>query len=254
MTNAPQICPTCNYENAADAQICVRCGTLLLELSSPSKTTREVVSDPPVYRQNVQYVDDLSPNTLAFLIEGQQEPRLVQNAEKVLLGRVETIGEMYLLDFTLYGGQFQGVSRRHAIITRSTSSYTIEDQNSTNGTWINETRLQPHQPHTLKNGDAIRLGKLTFRVYFKTPRVIDEFLYLQKPAPEQPLTLDDLSTLINPYLGAVSGIQKVVNTLLGQEKVIVSIQAIEQQDQMIRVHLTGASEAIQFLKTKLDSK
>jgi len=91
MTNTPQICPICSYENAADAQICVRCGTLLIT----SNITHQVLSDPPasVYKPDTQFELDLPPNTLAFLIEGQQEPRLVQNAEKVLLGRVETIGK-----------------------------------------------------------------------------------------------------------------------------------------------------------------
>ena len=113
---------------------------------------------------------DLPPNTIAFLVEGYPEPNLIRNVEKILLGRVESIGEMYLLDFTMYGGQFQGVSRRHAVITRENNTYIIEDENSTNGTWLNQTRLQPHQAYPLKNGDTLRLGKLLLHVYFNTPR------------------------------------------------------------------------------------
>jgi len=57
------------------------------------------------------------------------------------------------------------VSRYHAIIQSQASSWVITDQNSTNGTFLNEQRLAPHQACALKPGDVLRLGNwLTFHV------------------------------------------------------------------------------------------
>jgi pSer/pThr/pTyr-binding forkhead associated (FHA) protein len=49
----------------------------------------------------------------------------------------------------------QIVSRRHAVITVSGDQYLIEDQRSTNGTWVNGQRLRPHTPQQLLHGDDI---------------------------------------------------------------------------------------------------
>lgn len=49
----------------------------------------------------------------------------------------------------------QIVSRRHAIITLAGDQYLIEDQRSTNGTWVNGQRLRPHTPQQLWHGDDI---------------------------------------------------------------------------------------------------
>jgi hypothetical protein len=40
------------------------------------------------------------------------------------------------------------------------NGYQVIDLNSTNGTFVNEQRLTAHMPHTLNNGDVIRIGAL----------------------------------------------------------------------------------------------
>lgn len=49
------------------------------------------------------------------------------------------------------------VSTRHAEICEESGSYTIADAGSTNGTWVNGTRLQG--PRGLNAGDIVRLGR-----------------------------------------------------------------------------------------------
>jgi len=49
------------------------------------------------------------------------------------------------------------VSKNHLAITRKGNTYQIEDQNSTNGTFLNGKKLK--KPTTIKNGDLISLGK-----------------------------------------------------------------------------------------------
>gem|GEM_PF-5696241 len=50
----------------------------------------------------------------------------------------------------------EGVSRKHALLSREASGYVIEDLGSSNGTFINNERIQA--PRAISNGDLIRLG------------------------------------------------------------------------------------------------
>lgn len=52
----------------------------------------------------------------------------------------------------------EGVSRLHARITFRDDRYFIEDLNSTNGTYLNDTALEYHQPCELKINDRIRFA------------------------------------------------------------------------------------------------
>jgi pSer/pThr/pTyr-binding forkhead associated (FHA) protein len=49
------------------------------------------------------------------------------------------------------------VSKKHLAITRKGNTFQIEDQNSTNGTFLNGKKLK--KPTAIKNGDLISLGK-----------------------------------------------------------------------------------------------
>ena len=73
--------------------------------------------------------------------------------DETLIGRNPTT-DITLLD--------EGISREHALILRdeSTSSFTIEDLQSTNGTKVNGKRVRSA---VLANGDAIEVGHTRFR-------------------------------------------------------------------------------------------
>jgi pSer/pThr/pTyr-binding forkhead associated (FHA) protein len=58
------------------------------------------------------------------------------------------------------------VSRRHAIITRVLGRFILFDLESTNGTFVNQRRVERAQ---LKEGDVIRVGSVTFRFLQKAP-------------------------------------------------------------------------------------
>lgn len=55
------------------------------------------------------------------------------------------------------------VSRQHARMARTDAGYTIEDLNSTNGTFVNQERVT--EPRVLAHGDVIGLGELVTLVY-----------------------------------------------------------------------------------------
>ena len=66
----------------------------------------------------------------------------------MVIGREDPFSEVFPdLDLTDFGGADGGVSRKHAVIHRAgDSGYTIEDMGSTNGTYVNKKRVQPHAP------------------------------------------------------------------------------------------------------------
>ncbi len=55
------------------------------------------------------------------------------------------------------------VSRHHARLVRTATGYTIEDLRSTNGVFVNRTKLQA--PHQLVGGDLVGLGETVTLVY-----------------------------------------------------------------------------------------
>jgi phage tail-like protein len=71
------------------------------------------------------------------------------------------------------------------ITWREDDKYLIEDLNSSNGVWLNETRLMPRIPAELNIGDTIRVGPFLLE--------LTEFLYEEDKQPE-PFLGPDLST------------------------------------------------------------
>ncbi len=56
------------------------------------------------------------------------------------------------------------VSRKHAVITMECGGYYIEDLDSTNGTFVNGSRLSPYEPVLIKEGDQIFLANEKYRL------------------------------------------------------------------------------------------
>jgi hypothetical protein len=52
------------------------------------------------------------------------------------------------------------VSRVHATLEHTGSSYTLTDLNSTNATRINGKRLEPDKPTPVNDGDTLQFGKV----------------------------------------------------------------------------------------------
>jgi len=74
--------------------------------------------------------------------------------EKVALAKLPlTFGRLQSADVVLDLGS---ISRMHARVSQADSGYIIEDLGSSNGTFVNEERIQAARP--LMNGDHLRLG------------------------------------------------------------------------------------------------
>lgn len=69
--------------------------------------------------------------------------------------------------------QNKKVSKLHAVISWKESEFVIADQNSTNGTRVNGSRITGQIP--LKDGDRIEIGDFVLSFYFLGEKPIEEF-------------------------------------------------------------------------------
>jgi pSer/pThr/pTyr-binding forkhead associated (FHA) protein len=90
---------------------------------------------------------------------------LLPEERELVFGRFDPLTHrMPDIDLT-YEDQFdRGISRRHCQVSGWRGQYEISDLGSSNGTWVNGTRLGPQERHSLNVGDEIRLG--TCCLYF----------------------------------------------------------------------------------------
>jgi hypothetical protein len=108
---------------------------------------------------------------LRLEIEGSSTPLLVPFRHELALGRRDpSTGNMPEIDLTAFAAYRLGVSRRHAILKADGEKLEVYDLGSSNGTAINGNKLAPHQPHILRDGDMIVLGKMVMRAIFHQKR------------------------------------------------------------------------------------
>jgi pSer/pThr/pTyr-binding forkhead associated (FHA) protein len=71
------------------------------------------------------------------------------------------------IDLTPYQAYASGVSRLHAVVKRDASRVLVMDLGSSNGTYINGRRINPHVEESLNHGDIVALGKLKIQVLLR---------------------------------------------------------------------------------------
>lgn len=167
-------CDKCGFTNRAGVLLCRQCGNLLIK-TSILDTNR--VSD--------QYVAKPSESTLAYQPKGTAtlRPSAILRIEvegypdtplsKPLRGGHLMIGRLDAqrhikpdIDLDPYEAYKHGVSRCHALLRREGHRLILQDLGSTNGTFVNERRLLPQHPETVRDGEIIRVGNLSLRINF----------------------------------------------------------------------------------------
>jgi hypothetical protein len=87
--------------------------------------------------------------------------------DQIILGRTDPLADYHPdLDLTPYGGQENGVSRRHLSIVQGDKALYVKDLGATNGTRINGFQLDPNQLYRLRDGDELELGRVRITVRF----------------------------------------------------------------------------------------
>ncbi|HSL31500.1 MAG TPA: FHA domain-containing protein [Anaerolineales bacterium] len=167
-----KFCPICKDKNEHNALICRHCGAALdkdlLDAIATARTDGAQSGD--VEKVEARLLDPalIPADGIAVYVVGTAKPVFVSSDDQFIIGRRMEATREAFLDLSNLGGYLLGLSRRHAKIRRAGSRYEIIDLASTNGTWLNDEQLIPHQPRPLASGAQLRLGRMRFVVLFRT--------------------------------------------------------------------------------------
>jgi hypothetical protein len=163
-------CPQCGKPNGAADHYCYSCGHLLQ--APKSGGTKGLFDDPgldPRTRWGTAYFGQRS--RAVFIVRGVPKPIELRAEGETVIGRSSPDSPMKPdIDLAQYDAENLGVSRLHASITRDENTIHITDLSSKNFTFINGQRLFPREIRVLRDGDEIRLGRLSLRIVFKHQR------------------------------------------------------------------------------------
>ena len=156
------ICPNCGHKNMLGAMFCDNCH---VALDAIPVGTYQLDSD----NELVAGGDKLDEEHIIFLhLQGFSDPVTVKIEEKISIGRTGgAAGNDAHLNLDGYGAETMGVSRRHAELSRDGDNLYLNDLNSTNGTFLNGQKLTTGSPKRVHDGDEIRLGHMSLRLFFK---------------------------------------------------------------------------------------
>src|SRR5258708_2359148 len=170
-----QICPNCSYRNRAGVVFCENCGSSLIG-DSPLSTknfTDKSANVTPAQEEILKSVgtDIFKLGTILRIEIDGAEPILLKPKQETVFGRRDpATGSMPDVDLTPFAGYRMGVSRKHAVIRQNDDTnerLDLWDMGSSNGTFLNGTRLNANRPYRLRDGDEIRFGQMIMRVYFQ---------------------------------------------------------------------------------------
>jgi len=147
-------CPECGFQNQEAANYCSKCGALLVKDDGGTDQTmtytpEEVEADPSMS------LDEMGMEGPALVVRsggGRAGESFHPAGERTQIGRSPDC-EIFLDDVT--------VSRKHAVLVQADGEFTVEDQGSLNGTFVNKKRIDSAK---VENGDELQIGKyrLTF--------------------------------------------------------------------------------------------
>lgn len=164
-------CPSCGATNPAGEAFCSNCGVSLLGAPAPVEPAAIPAQTPaPVVAQPAQHpAAAAAPAALQarLIVEADNQEFDLSGKENITIGREDGVSSIFPdVDLTPHGGEEGGVSRLHARIYVDNGQYLLEDENSTNFTFLNRQRLAGKTPTPLHDNDEVRLGRVLLR--FKT--------------------------------------------------------------------------------------
>lgn len=165
-------CPSCGSINAPGEAFCSNCGVSLIGAPSAAASPAgpAIVAAPDVSVAPAPTpAPAAAPTALSarLIVEADNQEFDISGKDTILIGREDAVSSIYPdVDLTPHGGEEGGVSRMHARVFVENGQYMLEDENSTNFTFLNRQRLNGKTPTPLHDNDEIRLGRVLLR--FKT--------------------------------------------------------------------------------------
>ncbi len=174
-----QTCPSCGAQNPAGEAFCSNCGANMLAAPEPATAVSADANAAPAAATVAPQAPDVvaaapapvaAPTALAarLIVEADNQEFDISGKDNITIGREDAVSNIFPdIDLTPHGGEEGGVSRLHARIFVENDQYMLEDENSTNFTFLNRQRLAGKTPTPLHDNDEIKLGRVLLR--FKTP-------------------------------------------------------------------------------------
>jgi hypothetical protein len=146
-------CPECGFQNPMSANYCARCGAHLVKGEEPSDVTMTYTIEENAAESGP--LGEVAVEGPALVVRsggGRAGEHFAPAGPRTLIGRSPDC-DVFLDDVT--------VSRRHAVLVEEGGRFSIEDQGSLNGTFVNRHRIDRAE---LEDGDEVQIGKyrLTF--------------------------------------------------------------------------------------------
>jgi pSer/pThr/pTyr-binding forkhead associated (FHA) protein len=160
------ICQKCGHTNKVGALLCDKCGHMLEELVK-AKADKETIRFAEIPAHVTAHIDEIvNKMVLTVPRSKNQEPIILDlNRDEFYVGRSED-GFVVDIDLVPYGASRLGVSRQHARIFLSGTTWMIEDLGSTNGTYLNRRHMTSNTQYIIRHGDELVFGKMQVQIYF----------------------------------------------------------------------------------------
>jgi hypothetical protein len=147
-------CSECGFQNPESANYCSRCGALL-QKSEPASSSEATQSFAPEDVAELAGESDFGLEGPALVVRaggGRAGESFRPAGARTRIGRSPDC-DIFLDDVT--------VSRNHAVLIEEGGEFSVEDQGSLNGTFVNRRRIDRVPLH---EGDELQVGKyrLTF--------------------------------------------------------------------------------------------
>lgn len=214
---------------------------------------------------------------VSFYITGRANPVIISANKEITIGRRDPKRRINpTIDLTEDHGAKLGVSRMHAEMNFVNGGYVLKDTGSSNGTWVNETKLKPYEIHPVKSGDQIRIGQIAIAVHITLPQrttvadsvstLIDETEVLElysykfnedaetKLVDDGGLVMEKLP-LVSDYLTSMTHIHRIIRDAQQQEHKMFNVVAIRARnvDNRLIVDITEGNVVMDFMATKYDN-
>lgn len=163
-----QVCPSCGSVNAAGELFCSNCGSPLGSAAPVANASAPAPAPDLTPSPAAAPVATAAPAapalTARLIVEADNQEFDLSGKDTIIIGREDAVSNIFPdVDLTPHGGEEGGVSRLHARIFVENGQYMLEDENSTNFTFLNRQKLTPKTPTALHDDDEIKLGRVLLR-------------------------------------------------------------------------------------------
>jgi hypothetical protein len=163
------VCPGCQNPCLIGELYCAECGAALLTASAGDLPAGQVergrAESTARSVQPVLHTQIARSISLLLLKENIKIEVPVSYQQVITLGRIAEGQALHPdIDLTPYDGFDAGVSRLHVSL-KFGDPITVTDLHSSNGSKLNNVRMEPYKAYHLKDGDVLVLGKFRLQVF-----------------------------------------------------------------------------------------